>query len=186
MRARETTIIVLLGLQSAPSLSADSVPEQLRGRSIVLNWVESREFEATDHLGRSHGDTLYGGAKVYVSTLGNIFGRQEARIAINDTAEIRSFSTDDAASKESNYVKWEFYRGTLAGDIVNTQGVKRVSVSFSNQYRQCRVNIIYGKPGGADAFKVEGWHNDIYVLRSAKISGNRCSVQPGNVLGVEQ
>jgi hypothetical protein len=152
MRARETTIIVLLGLQSAPSLSADSVPEQLRGRSIVLNWVESREFEATDHLGRSHGDTLYGGAKVYVSTLGNIFGRQEARIAINDTAEIRSFSTDDAASKESNYV---IYRGTLAGDIVNTQGVKRVSVSFSNQYRQCRVNIIYGKPGGADAFKVE-------------------------------
>jgi hypothetical protein len=181
-RARDIAIGGLLAMQMAPSFSAEVVPERLRGRSIVLNWVESREFEATDRLGRSHGDTLYGGAKVYVSTQGNIFGHQEARIAINDTAEIKSFSTEDAASKESNYVKWEFDRGVLAGNIINTQGVKRVSVTFSNQYKQCRLNIIYGKPGGADSFKIQGWHNDIYVLRSAKISDNRCIVQTGNVL----
>jgi hypothetical protein len=88
---REIAIIVLLGLQMAPSFSAEGVPEQLRGRSVVSSWVESRDFEATDRLGRSHGDTLYGGAKIYVSTQGNIFGRQEARIVINDPAEIKSF-----------------------------------------------------------------------------------------------
>jgi hypothetical protein len=183
---REIAIIVLLELQMAPSFSAEGVPEQLRGRSVVSSWVESRDFEATDRLGRSHGDTLYGGAKIYISTQGNIFGRQEARIVINDTAEIKSFSTEDAASKDGNYVKWEFDRGVLAGNIVNTQGVKRVSVTFSNQYKQCRLNVIYGKLGGADSFKIQGWHNDIYVLRSSKISNNRCFVQSGNVLGGTQ
>jgi hypothetical protein len=186
MRARETAMFVLLGLQSAPSLSADSVPEQLRGRSIVLTWVESRDFAATDHRGRSHGDTFYGGAKVYVSTQGNIFGRQEARVVVNDTAQTKSYSTEDVASKEGNHVQWEFDRGTLVGDIVSTQGVKRISVSFSNQYKQCRLNIIYGKPGGAGSFIVEGWFNDLYVLRSAKISEIRCNIQQGNILGGEQ
>lgn len=179
---RECSIIVLLGTQTVPSFSAEGVPERLRGQSIVLSWTESRDFEAADRRGRSHGDTLYGVAKVYVSTQGTVFGRQEAKIVIADTAQTKSFTNEDVASKEGNHVQWEFDRGVLAGDVVNAQGVKRVSVSFSNQFRKCRLTVIYGKPGGSDSFMVQGWHNDLYVLRSAKISDNLCVVQPGNVL----
>ena len=177
------TAVVLLS-RALPAYSADQVPLPLWGHSVVSSWTESRTFQPTDQRGVSHRDILYGTADIYLSAQGHIFGRTRRNISIVETGATRSVSTEDVADADKNNTHWRFDRNILAGDIVNTQGVKRISVTFGSNFKRCSVNIIYGKPQGEPAFIMEGWHHDTYYLRKTTINERHCAIQDGNILAI--
>jgi len=179
------TAVVLLSC-ALPAYSADQVPLPLWGHSVVSSWTESRTFQPTDQRGVSHRDILYGTADIYLSAQGHIFSRTRRNISIVETGATRSVSTEDVADADKNNTHWRFDRNILAGDIVNTQGVKRISVTFGSNFKSCSVNIIYGKPQGEPAFIMEGWHHDTYYLRKTTINERHCAIQDGNILAISQ
>jgi len=172
-------LVGLIALFAMPA-SAEQTPAPLLGHSVILNWTETRSWRPAGDGGVPHRDTLAGSASAYLGKEGSVAGKYRSDVSVN----VQGKPVTNSLSFEGGH--WRFDGHALVGDYVSAQGVMRISITFSNGFKDCSLAIIYGKPKGMPAFVVEGWMKEHYLLESASVTAQKCSVQEGNVSGASQ
>jgi hypothetical protein len=189
MRHPWTTAVLLafplfpIGISSPRG--AEQIPSGLRGKSVVLSWMEARTFDPTGNGGQHHTDELAGSAKVYFSVQGRIFTSQSRNVSTSD-GRADSGSSNLVSGDARNDVQWRFDRGALVGDAAITQGVKRISVEFGTHFAACSMKVVYAKPNGQNQIIVKGWTGRTYHLVNFSTSSPNCSVRNGNIFADPQ
>jgi hypothetical protein len=171
--------LILLALQGRAA--AGAAPAELRGKSVLINWSESRVQRFTDEAGFS-SVMIRHELQVYVSATGRVFNRQT-----NTNSRGASGSTSQIAGQGRG--RTPGFAGQMM-TIVGTGakgGARSVVVSFDAGFGSCRAEVIRAKQDGASTMRSS---SKIQIgrtveIKSATASAASCSVRAGNVFGTE-
>jgi hypothetical protein len=179
MKPSGFTYFAFIGLGSlllATDGRAEEVPAALRANSVVLSWSDSRNVK--DMSGnRKHVDQT-SKIKLYVSDKGRVFSVFDRRGNRKDAKTIAEVS-----GSGDNYLHWHFENGALISDQTFVRGVRRVIISFSDNFRSCSLKVLHGKEAGAQNIHYRDFgSNDELEIEDISVTATDCSFQQGNVL----
>ena len=155
--------------------NAEPTATALQGKSILLNWAETRAI--VDARGRDRVVPFAGDVAVYVSAKGRIFSRFRRR----GVADANNVSNGSEADVTEEVLHWRFEGATLVGFLTFVRGVRKISVTFDGDFKTCSMTTIYGKDHGASVIMKPLGGGDDFELKSATINSASCQVQEGNV-----
>jgi hypothetical protein len=172
----------------ALSDSALAAPQQLFGRSVIVNWREDRQQKvAGEDQMRFVGASAE--LRVYVSDKGRPFSRL-AFAVVNKRGKLKSGiaeAVDGAATAGgTTFARNVNFRGnTMATSQMRGQGgALQVLVTFDSGFQGCSAQVTVGRGPGIQATSgrslISGKHVE---LHSVKASGESCRIQNGNVFG---
>jgi hypothetical protein len=173
-------VIAFPALLMAAETDAEQPPSILRGKSLILSWTRAMTTRDVDghFVGKTWSSLTIFSLKLYVSLQGRIFSSFEGR------GEIPVSNQTSWAPKKG--LQWGFVDGALVADQPLVRGVRRVAVSFSDQFRNCSVKVIYGRIG-TEPFITTPWPGGGgHEIIDLKISSTSCAVQQGNIFGDPQ
>ncbi len=163
----------LVGLTMVSGASADQTPSALRGNSIVLSWSDLITWKDRDDNVRNKSHVIT--VKVYVSSQNRIFSSYDYR-------HIRRHGsggsiTEEVSGADETKLHWKFEGGALIADQnFGNHGARRVIVSFSDDFKQCSIDVKVAKEAGSGHIRMRGLNLD-----QVTITGETCGVQSGNV-----
>jgi hypothetical protein len=162
---------------------AQQPPRELREKSIVLNWSETRSVKILTgrHAGQDDTYRFDVAINLYVSAQGRVFStlkRVAGRYVFDDSNQV--------SGTGENLLVWRFQDGALDADMAFAQGARRLAVTFSNQFNACSVNFIYGKEGGTAPIIWEAPNGERTEVIDIKLLSTSCSVQQGNIFDKPQ
>jgi hypothetical protein len=162
--------LIATGLLSGP-LRAESVPPQLRNKTVSLAWTMQRTVMTP--RGERRSPQIAMTRTIYISTTGRFFikasrNRHEAEIAPGG-------KTPRGGAREMI-----FSGGKIVGMAQRGSAAGRLIVSFDSGYSSCRVSVSYGKPANGRATFRGRRGFEIEVL-DVTYSGETCSIRDGNV-----
>jgi hypothetical protein len=168
--------ISIVPLLLATQSYAGGAPEQLKGKSIVMNWTESRQQK---NPGWSDFRTVNASHKlsIYVSTQGRVFSRQT-----NST--VRGSGSIEQVAGESGATRTPSFSGqtmTLTG--ASKGGARRFIIDFDAGFTSCNAKASTGFESGKTKISLSPVIHQYVEIKSVTTSGESCSVQSGNVLG---
>jgi hypothetical protein len=176
--------LALLSLCVSPA-TANEIPANLRGHTILLSWSEQRQFESADGIGVSHDDVVSGKAAIYLGAQGRIISGIDRTVSPN-VAAAKTFSEKDVSEDSKNWT-WRFEGRTLSGYSVQEGGVQRISVDFGSNLLSCTMRMSYATQQGALHFVMKGWwRGEKYNLTAHSLTARECSIQPGNAMASPQ
>jgi hypothetical protein len=147
-RLRLANIGLVTLLAATPSLG-EEIPNALRGKTILLKWDESRVFSIND---RPTTTAWYGNVGLYISAKGRIFAKVER------TGTATKTTVSGVNDSPGGTPQWRFEGETLIGTNTFTRGGRRVTVTFSDGFRELldqrllwkeRLTIYRDRPGDA-------------------------------------
>ena len=173
--ARSVSIFALLFTTQALAAGA---PAQLRGKSIVVNWTETRQQK---NEGWSDFRTVVANHKlaIYVSTAGRVFSRQ------TNQTRAGSGSTEQVAGEGGGSgMRTPSFNGQTMTIIAATQGgARRTVIDFDAGFSTCTAKAGTAFESGKTKVSTSPITHKRVEMRSVETSGVSCSVQDGNVLG---
>lgn len=161
--------------------SAAPAPTNLRGKSIVVTWSESRvQRRGGEENFRSM--LIQHELRAYVSDAGRVFSRQ------TNSIRGRSGSQDDVSGgRDSNRVpqfSGQSMIMTMAGG--SSSVARRIVVSFSGDFTNCEAKVARANEKGVGTTIGRSMISGAAIeVKSASVSSASCSVQRGNVFGGE-
>jgi hypothetical protein len=176
MRAWLTALIFMAGGIEA---HAEQIPTSLRGKSLVLSWSDSRTVrDMADHQKNVDQTSEM---KLYLSDAGRVFSQFDRQ------AGHGSKTLTQVSGAPDNYLHWRFEGGALTADQQFTKGARRVSISFSEGFRNCSIKVLHGKQVGAQTIHYRDYNTDVeYEILTIAVTSTSCSIQQGNVFGESQ
>jgi hypothetical protein len=161
--------LIATGLLSGP-VRAESVPPQLRNKTISLAWTMQRTVMTP--RGERQSPPFQFGRTIYVSGAGRFFVKasrngHNAEVAPGDR-------TPQGGARDMR-----FSGGKVVAMAQRGTGAGRMIISFDQNYTSCRVHINYGKPAGGHASFTSRRGVEIEVL-DVVYSGQSCSIRDGN------
>ncbi len=173
-------------LQMAAESRAQQAPRELREKSIVLSWSETRTMKGISghNSGREFTSRFDATVNLYVSVQGRVFStfkRVSGRLVYDDSNEI--------SGTGKSLLLWRFQDGALVADQAFARGARRVAISFNDQFNTCSIKVIYGKKGGAEPIVFEGsapGDDSQYEAIDEKMISTSCSVRQGNIFANPQ
>jgi hypothetical protein len=186
--------IIIGGILPAPGMAeAATFPAPLLGRSVTVNWTETRQvkFEDSGEIGiRSRSASL----QVYISTAGRAFTKESvstvgagrgSRRGRGGTSYQEELAPGDATSslgRSNDVVHME--GGALAVDRKMREGARRVAVTFDAGYTSCNARVTLGREGGTGELRARNPANGRrFEIVSVDIATPSCSIESGNVFG---
>ncbi len=181
MRAWAAASVFVLG--AAATARADPIPAALHEKSIALNWYVTA-FEKILDSGKLQTNAYPSRLTLYISARGRVFSLSE-RMAPRGagTAE----RTDREVSGSGPHLNnWRFEDGALVSDRAYARGASRLVISFTDNYANCAMRIIFGKKDGAPIITTGFLTGARKEMISATVGSTQCSITPGNVFAIPQ
>jgi hypothetical protein len=175
MRIPSVLPALVCGLTSACLVSnplhAESVPPQLRNKTVSASWIMQRTVMTP--RGERQSPQIPISRTIYISSAGRFFVKasrnsHDAEVAPGD-------KTPRGGARDMR-----FSGGTIVGMAQFGAAAGRMIISFDPGYSSCNVQITYGKPNGQRATFRNRRGLEIEVL-DVRYSGQTCSIRDGNV-----
>jgi hypothetical protein len=174
--------LVSLAVLVPASVQAGSAPTQLLGKSVTVDWTETREQRVEDdpHVTTQlHLTNL----KIYVSSSGRLFSeltRVNQRTRGRTPSATGQQGPGDKASSRGAPRVVHFEGGSLIvdqqrGDI----GARRVTVNFGSNYTTCTATLIEGKSGAGPIHTTGMISGHSVTIYSMQVSTPKCSISEG-------
>jgi hypothetical protein len=179
MRATAAILIIGLAPLSSP-VSAQSAPESLRNKSVVVNWTVNRSLRLVGEGPFRDMSTPFSLA-IYISSAGRPFARTTA------TPGRRSGSAEAVGTSGKSYSggtrQVRFSGNTIEVLASNSGGARRVVVQVSGG--GCSAQVTIGKDvGGSGVMRAKSLASGKAIeVRSVAVTSTSCSVREGNVFG---
>lgn len=171
-------VVCLTFVQS--TVAATAAPAQLRGKSIIVKWTESR-VQRTVGEASWRSVSIGHELRVYVSSAGRVFSRQ-----INSGRG--GSGTNDQISGAQGATRTPQFSGQSMV-IIGTggsQGARRTAVSFGGGFDSCTAEVVRAKEVGAATMQATSSINGRRIeIQSLTVGSVSCGVQAGNVFGGE-
>jgi hypothetical protein len=155
--------------------NAEPARTALQGKSVLLNWSETRTI--VDDRGQERIRPFVANVTLYISTKGRIFSLFKRK----GTADASNVSNGSEKDVPEEVLHWRFEGSTLAGYLTFVRGVRKISVTFDDEYKKCSMNTFYGKERGTTIIinPLTGGSN--FELKAATIDSTDCQVLEGNI-----
>lgn len=164
---------------------AINAPEQLRGRSIVIDYVETRTARPAGG-GRADTRRVPFQLVVYISTENRAFnrfapnhGRAGSSDQVKGTKDITNYAARNVVFDGPKMTVTNNF-GRAAGAKVGGSGKREITATFDENFKNCTANVVVTVEGEfARRRLMKGGFED---LLSAKNDSFECRVQDGNAL----
>jgi hypothetical protein len=167
-------IAALAGALPVAQSRADPIPAALRGNSVVLSWSDFVTWKDDEDNVKNKSDTV--AVKLYVSNQDRIFSSYELRRPHKHKVTGDS-PIDEVSGVDEKKLHWKFEGGALIADEnFWKNGARRLIVSFTDDFKQCSLDVFVAKKAGSPQVKHAG-----RSLGEIAISAKTCSLQPGNI-----
>lgn len=157
-------------------LPAAAAPEQLRGKSVVINWTEQRR-ERNPATGQEQTKSVPFAFTVYVSIADRIFNRLSVGRGASDQVK----GSSDPAKFAPRAVVFSGNRMTATNTFISG-GARQIAATFDAAFSNCSATVIIGKGGGAP-IKQSLMGGGVVELLSVSPGTANCAVSQGNALG---
>lgn len=179
MMSRNLIVAVAVFLSAGSNVAQAGPPSQLLGKSVVVNWSETRSQREDDNpefhtVNASH--TL----SVYISAAGRVFSRQ-----VNSTRAGSGAMNQAPGQGGGIYAtRVPSFSGQSMTIIGETRGgARRTVVNFDNSFTSCSATTGLGFQHGQTSITISPITGQRVEMRSATVSSVSCSLQNGNVFG---
>jgi hypothetical protein len=164
-----------------PTLAtAQTAPSELRGKSIIASWSETRLQRLGDEKEfsqRSFPMKL----SAYVSSEGRVFAK---RVVSSGRGGNRSGSVSSVGENQSGGQTARFSGRNLNIFSRFSGGARMVRIDFDQSFSSCQANIVLGRENGTGTMRSRSLISGANLeIQSSTISGASCAVQSGNVFG---
>ena len=155
-------------------------PAELRGKSIVLHWIDHRTIRLVeDPKAQPRNISQSSELRLYVSDQGRVFSaldRMAGRQRAVNTSQQVSGSGD-------NMLQWRQEGGALVADQKFVSGARRVQINFTGGFSGCTVTVLHGKDGTATLRYRSYQDKRMYDVTNINVVSSSCSIRNGNVFG---
>ena len=172
--------LAIVGLSAIVSTAAHAgPPPQLLGKSVVVNWSETRSQRSGDNpdyrtVDASH--TLI----VYVSSAGRVFIRQVNRTK-SGSGKMDQGPGESGSATTSRTASFDAQSMTVIGESIG--GARRTTAKFDNSFTTCTAIQGTGFQEGKTHVSISSITKKRVEIRSVVVSGVSCSIQSGNAFG---
>ncbi len=178
MKVLSHAIFVIAMLPLAPCYAAGA-PEQLKGKSIVLTWTETRQQR---NVGEGDFRTVNASHRlsIYVSTQGRVFSRQTntTRAGTGNIDQVEGEGGGAYAPRTPS-----FSGQTMTVISANNGGARRAVIDFDAGFTSCNAKASTGFEAGRTKISLSPITHKRIEMKSVTSGGESCSIQSGNVLG---
>jgi hypothetical protein len=178
-----TATIVMLAALVPVRASAQGVPSQLHGKSIVLSWTENRLQRRVGSGGEYQSRAIAQSLSVYVSSQGRLFSRRTVTNPKGAGGK-REGVGETGQSATGGLRNSRFQGGNL---VVSTElggGARLVTVSFGDGFSSCTANVTVAREAGRQTMQVKSFADGGMIeVQSVTASAPSCSIRAGNVFG---
>jgi hypothetical protein len=164
-------------LHMAAASHAAEASSALAGKSIILNWTDTRTVRTES--GRERTFELSLTIKLYVSYKGRVF-------SVFDRASSKGNNRSDAgiSGERNRPLHWRFEGRDLVVDEPFVSGARHVSISFGENFSTCGIRVTYGKKSG-EPIRTHPLHGPgILEILDVAVTATSCSVQQGNLFAL--
>ena len=155
---------------------AVAAPQALRGKSILINWSESRRERTESGEERSRNTPFK--MTIYVSTQDRIFNRLSVGAGNSD----QTAGSSDASRFASRSVVFSGSRVSVTNTFMGAAGARQISANFDANFTGCSANVAIGRSGTGQPVKQRLMGGGHVVLLSASVGSVNCSIIDGNAL----
>lgn len=177
MKSFVSTVFIAALLFATPVFSAGA-PPQLKGKSIVVTWTETRQQR---NEGGTDFRTVIANHKlaIYVSTAGRVFSKQ------TNQTRAGSGSTEQVAGEGGGPgARTPLFSGQTMTVIAATQGgARRTVIDFDTSFTSCSAKAGTAFEDGKTKVSMSPITHQRVEIKSVTTSGVSCSLENGNVLG---
>jgi hypothetical protein len=164
------------------SIAKAAPPSQLYGKSIKLDWTESRMQRKADES-EFHSKSLGMYVYIYISSTGNIFNRFGVFSGGGARGGGKSGNSDQVAGEGRSNRGVSFRGNSLEFFQAFGGGARHVVATFDSTYGSCTATASYASDvaGGPKILAHTLISGERMEVKSLSGSGASCSVQNGNV-----
>jgi hypothetical protein len=167
--------LAALCLLPASLLANEGTPAKLRNKTITAAWTA--QLTVMTPRGEKQSPQFSQQRTIYVSSAGNVFIKSAVGGA-GGTKETEMAPGDKTAQGGKREI--QFVGRNLVAMAQNGAGAGRMIVSFDPTYSSCSVALTFGRPAGEKMTFVNPKGVQVELL-GVTYSGQRCSIQDGNV-----
>jgi hypothetical protein len=169
-------IATILACLAGTVLPAAAAPEQIRGKSVVINWTEQRR-ERNPATGQEQTKSVPFVFTTYVSTADRIFNRLSVGRGSSDQVK----GSRDAAKFAPRAVVFSGNRMTATNTFISG-GARQIAATFDASFSSCSATVVIGK-GSGGPIKQSLMAGGVVELLSVSPGAANCAVSQGNALG---
>ncbi|MBI3701518.1 MAG: hypothetical protein HY242_13880 [Afipia sp.] len=177
MKSPIHAVFIAAVLFTTPASSAGA-PAQLRGKSVVVNWTETRQ-QKNENWNDFRTVVASHKLEIYISTAGRVFSRQ------TNQTRAGSGSTEQVAGEGGGSgTRMPSFDGQTMTVIAATQGgARRTVIDFDASFASCSAKAGTAFEDGKTKVSTSPIAHKRVEMKSVTTSGVSCSVQTGNLLG---
>jgi hypothetical protein len=161
--------------------NSQTAPSGLRGKSVIVSWVETRSLRVGDETSFRDTQTPFS-RSIYVSSAGRPFTRTTAtpgRRSGSADAVGASGRTQSGGSRQVQFGD----RSIVMTGASRSGGARRVEIDFNEGFSSCTARVIVGFEAGKTMKSKSLASGKPLEIRSSTVSGTTCTVRDGNVFG---
>lgn len=180
MRAK--AILLLCPMLAWPvAVSAQSAPESLRNKSVIVSWTENRSVRMGDNPNFRDMSTPFS-MSVYISSAGRPFSRVAATPRRGNTGSAEHVGTSGRSySGGARQVRFSGQTLEMTA-VMQAGGARRISVDFGGG--GCSARVTTAMQVGSKSYRAKSLvSGEPMEIRSVAVTGTSCSVREGNVFG---
>jgi len=179
MRALAASLLIVAAIGSS---TAQAAPTELYGKSVVVNWSESRSQRAVGMEPAFHPVSLPFTLTVYVSSQGNIF-RRVFSVSSNGRASGSQDRTGAAKTGANGGYSVQFSGKTMVVSGANGGFANRITATFDSGLTSCTAQVISAKQSGAKTVMLRSIASGANIeVESVSAGAATCSITQGNAL----
>lgn len=171
-----SVMATVLACLAGTVLPAAAAPEQIRGKSVVINWTEQRR-ERNPATGQEQTKSVPFVFTAYVSTADRIFNRLSVGRGSSDQVK----GSSDPAKFAPRAVVFSGNRMTATNTFISG-GARQIAATFDGSFSSCSATVIIGK-GGGSSMKQRTIAGAVVEVLSVNPGAANCAVSQGNALG---
>ncbi len=171
-----SVIATVLACLAGTILPAAAAPEQLRGKSVVINWTEQRR-ERNPATGQEQTLSVPFVFTVYVSTADRIFNR----LSVGRGASDQVRGSKDQAGFAPRAVVFSGQRMTATNTFISG-GARQIAATFDPAFSSCSATVVIGR-GGSGQMKQRTIAGGLVEVLSVNPGAAGCAISQGNALG---
>jgi hypothetical protein len=153
------------------STAAIAAPAQIRGKSVIVTWTESRvQRDVRREAFRTFPARIE--MFTYISSNGRVFSRLQTR------------GTNDQVAGERGTTRTPSFQGNRMTVVQRFEGLARqTNVEFEANFTACTASVILGKQSGAASGYLRGMGGSgpAREIQSATAGSASCSIRSSNV-----
>lgn len=172
---RISAIATVLACLAGTVLPAAAAPEQIRGKSVVINWTEQRRER--NPAGQEQTKSVPFVFTVYVSTADRIFNR----LSVGRGASDQVRGSKDQAGFAPRSVVFSGQRMTATNTFISG-GARQIAATFDGSFSSCSATVVIGR-GSGGPIKQRLIGGGVVELLSVNPGAAGCAVSQGNALG---